>query len=158
MRALKLRWWVVGFTLLMTLMMAGVVAAEGAVDAAVDVVDNEFVPATVTINLGEMVTWTRVEGFHNIVADDGSWGNEPGGDWVTFSHTFETAGTFEYYCEIHSSPDGDSMNGTVVVQAPTSVTLGTLSSGGRVSPWGYAALGAGLLSLAALAGARARRR
>jgi hypothetical protein len=33
----------------------------------------------------------------------------------TFSHTFNTPGTYPYYCFIHSSPGGTLMNGVVTV-------------------------------------------
>jgi plastocyanin len=34
--------------------------------ATVEVHSNFYLPASVTINVGDTVTWTRVEGFHNI--------------------------------------------------------------------------------------------
>src|ERR1700712_5698501 len=73
-----------------------------------------FTPATVTINVGDTVTWTNGGGFHDVNADDGSFGNSPGGSW-TFSHTFTPAGTFGYHCSIHGSA-GSGMFGTVTVQ------------------------------------------
>jgi plastocyanin len=73
-----------------------------------------FTPASVTINVGDTVTWTNGGGFHDVSADDGSFGNSPGGSW-TFSHTFTTAGTFGYHCSIHGSA-GAGMFGTVTVQ------------------------------------------
>ena len=139
----------------LSLLLVPAVIAQGG--ANVDVIDNEFVPSSVTIQAGETVTWSRQEGFHNVRADDGSWGNTPGDDWTTFEHTFTTAGTYEYYCEVHSEPDDTDMNGVVIVEAPTAVTLSGLSSraGSYYVLW---ALGAALLGIGALAGRRLVRR
>jgi plastocyanin len=97
--------------------------------ASVNVFSNGFDPSTVTVQVGDTVTWTNTQGFHNVRADDGSFGNEPAGGAWTLPITFDTAGTYEYYCEIHSSPDGTSMNGVVIVEeGPTAVSLSTLGA------------------------------
>jgi plastocyanin len=83
--------------------------------AAVDVMDNFFTPATVTITAGGTVTWTwRGGNPHSVTNKTGSTetydsGITPSG---SFSHTYPTAGTFNYYCKVH----GVSMSGTVTVQ------------------------------------------
>ncbi len=82
----------------------------------VEAVDgNEFAPATITINVGDTVTWRNSDpdSPHNSVSVDDLWdsGNLETGD--EFSFTFEEAGTYEYVCTYHSG-----MNGTVIVQAP----------------------------------------
>jgi plastocyanin len=73
-----------------------------------------FTPSTVTINVGDTVTWTNGGGFHSVQSDDGSFGNSPSNSW-TLSHTYTTAGTFGFYCSVHGSP-GAGMFGTVTVQ------------------------------------------
>ena len=69
--------------------------ADGTVpraNANVEVRSNRYLPASVTINVGDTVIWTRVEGFHNVLANDGSFrlGESPDGapssSWVTASH------------------------------------------------------------------------
>jgi len=96
--------------------------------AAIQIDSNSFSPASVTINVGENVTWTRVNGFHNVSADDGSFrlgeppDGAPGSSWGTASHTFTQAGTFRYYCEIHGAPNGVGMAGVVIVQAASPTT------------------------------------
>ncbi len=136
----------------------------GSVQAAggntVDVINDEFIPPSTMITTGDTVTWTRVEGFHNVRSDDGSWGNDPSGSWTTFTHTFTAPGTYEYYCEIHSDPEGvpgEDMNGVVIVQAPTAVSVGNIAAG-ESSKNGLAAVGVGLLGLSLLAGQRLFRR
>jgi plastocyanin len=89
----------------------------------VDVLANlTFSPASVTIAPGESVTWEWAEGVgrHNVVPDNGS---EPASSGVlrdgpfSFTHTFNTPGTYRYYCASHGAPGGIGMSGTVVVQA-----------------------------------------
>jgi plastocyanin len=70
-----------------------------------------FAPATLTVSAGTSVTWTnRDEEPHTVVAGDGSFHSPGMGTGATFSHTFSTAGTFDYVCSIHPM-----MHGTVVV-------------------------------------------
>lgn len=77
----------------------------------VDVVDFAFEPGTLTVPVGTTVTWTnRGERPHTITADDGSFDSgrlDPGEE---FSFTFDTAGSFTYFCGFH--PD---MQGEIVV-------------------------------------------
>jgi plastocyanin len=76
--------------------------------------DSAFHPPSITIDVGDTVTWSAGGGpIHNIRADDNSF-STPGGSTFTFSHTFTTVGTFGYYCTIHGSPGG-GMSGTVIV-------------------------------------------
>lgn len=70
-----------------------------------------FAPATLTVPVGTTVTWTnRDEEPHTVAASDGSFHSPGMGTGATFTHTFSTAGTFDYVCSIHPM-----MRGTVVV-------------------------------------------
>ncbi|MEB3982981.1 cupredoxin family copper-binding protein [Mycobacterium sp. 663a-19] len=75
-------------------------------------IDNfAFAPATLTVKAGSTVTWTnRDEEPHTVAASDGSFHSPGMGTGATFSHTFPTAGTFDYVCSIHPM-----MRGSVVV-------------------------------------------
>jgi plastocyanin len=75
-------------------------------------IDNfAFSPGTLTVKAGSTVTWTnRDEEPHTVAATDGSFHSPGMGTGATFTHTFATAGTFNYVCSIHPS-----MHGTVVV-------------------------------------------
>lgn len=87
-----------------------------------------FSPQTVTIDPGDTVTFVNKGGYHNAVADDGSFrcaqgcdgaggsGNASRANWVA-SITFTQPGTVGYFCEIHGAP-GQGMYGTIIVQAP----------------------------------------
>ncbi len=73
---------------------------------------NVFEPATVTINVGDTVTWRNTDDVpHTSTSDDGVWDSGALAAGEEFSFTFEEAGTFPYFCEFHPG-----MEGTVVVQ------------------------------------------
>src|SRR5258708_21198646 len=77
-----------------------------------------FSPSTVTIHPGDTVQWTWSSSGHS--STSGSPGM-PSGVWdsgilnqgSTFMHTFNTAGSFSYYCTPHGACCG--MVGTVTV-------------------------------------------
>lgn len=105
----------------------------------IEVRNNSFSPASVTINVGDTVIWRRIEGFHNVRADDDSFrlgepDGSPSSSWTEVSHTFTEIGTVPYYCEVHGSPGGINMAGEVIVQAapptttPTSTGTATATS------------------------------
>ncbi len=83
---------------------------------AVDIVDDAFRPASISVPAGTTVTWTNRGGSSHTVTGTGfdSVMTRPG---ATFSFTFATAGTFRYVCSFHSG-----MSGTVVVTAGTAAT------------------------------------
>jgi plastocyanin len=90
-------------------------AAPTAKTVTVRAVDgNEFAPATVTINVGDTVTWVNDDPDtpHNSVSNDDLWdsGNLESG--AEYSFTFDKAGTYPYVCTYHPG-----MNGTVIVRA-----------------------------------------
>lgn len=94
-------------------------ARKGAAISAtrnVTIGDNFYDPDTLTIGLGDTVTWinsgTAPEG-HTVTGSAFDSGViEEGG---SFSQRFASAGVFDYICELH-----DDMTGTVVVRAPAS--------------------------------------
>lgn len=75
-------------------------------------IDNfAFAPATLRVRAGGTVTWTnRDEEPHTVASDDGSFHSPAMRTGATYSHTFPTAGRFDYACSIHPM-----MHGTVVV-------------------------------------------
>ena len=87
-------------------------AAGGTGGAQVTIQNFSFSPASVTVKVGDTVTWTNQDSTtHTVVADNGEFKSGNLGNGATFSFTFSTAGTFAYHCSIHST-----MKGTVVVQ------------------------------------------
>ncbi len=137
---------------------AGVSAAPSAANVPVSAVNFQFQPRTVTINVGDTVVWTNNDAVeHTVTASDGSWDSGLFGQGQTFSRTFDTAGTFNYYCRPHGSPDGSGMAGVVVVRAAAAPgapqpTPGVLPSTGDAGPPSDLWILVGLASLLMLGG------
>lgn len=72
-----------------------------------------FNPASLTIKQGDTVTWTNQDSAPHTVTSDS--GNELASTKLasgqTYSHTFNTLGTFDYHCSIHTM-----MKGKIIVQ------------------------------------------
>lgn len=89
----------------------------------VAVLNFNFSPQNLTIQAGESVTWTNSSGSHNVNGSQATYPNNPEDffsgnpttNW-TFSHTFNTPGTYNYRCDLHF---GLNMIGSItVVGAP----------------------------------------
>jgi plastocyanin len=90
--------------------------AAGSVLAAttdVGIAGFSFSPKSVTINVGDTVTWDNSDAqHHTATADDGSFDTGPISSGTPKSVKFSTAGTFAYHCSIHPT-----MTATLVVKA-----------------------------------------
>ena len=89
-----------------------------------------FNPSTITVKVGEKVTWRNDEpightvtsgrylgidkttGLRSSQRPDGMFNAKLGGKGKTFSFTFTKPGTYTYYCDIHQG-----MNATITVVA-----------------------------------------
>jgi plastocyanin len=77
-------------------------AAAGGGAGTVDIKNTAFNPTSITVKVGDKVTWTNNDGFaHTVTADDNSFDSNNVDGGKTFDHTFTTAGTFAYHCKIH---------------------------------------------------------
>jgi LPXTG-motif cell wall-anchored protein len=87
--------------------------ATAAADTSVTISDFQFAPASVTIDVGDTVTWNN-DGptAHSATADDGEFDTGIFDAGQSRSHTFDQAGTFTYFCTPHPN-----MQGTVTVRA-----------------------------------------
>jgi plastocyanin len=85
-----------------------------AADQAVAISGFSFSPASVTVSVGDTVTWTNSDAqAHTATADDASWDTGTiAGSGATGAVTFTIAGAYPYHCSIHPT-----MTGTVTVQA-----------------------------------------
>ncbi len=103
----------------------------------VSIMNFAFSPQTLTIVQGGTVIWTNSDSAaHTVVSDSGSEimsGSLSQGQ--TYAHTFNTPGTYTYYCSVHPN-----MRGTIIVQPASSsstpstqTTTNTGSSGGGSS-------------------------
>ncbi|MGA8614965.1 MAG: cupredoxin family copper-binding protein [Xanthobacteraceae bacterium] len=80
-------------------------------------IDNfTFNPATLTVKAGTTVTWTNKDDIpHGIASSNNAFTRSKAMDTDdSFSLTFTTPGTYQYFCYIHPH-----MTGTIVVQAAT---------------------------------------
>jgi plastocyanin len=81
-----------------------------------------FNPANITINAGDTVQWNWAigAGTHTTQSDATSgpevW-NSGALAAGSFSHIFNNAGTYPYYCVFHGGPGGIGMSGSVQVNA-----------------------------------------
>ena len=88
--------------------------ARASASASVSIGDNFYSPASVSIAVGDTVSWSNNgQAQHSATADDGSFDTGVFGPGVSRSHTFTRAGTFSYYCTVH----GQAQSGTVRVLA-----------------------------------------
>ena len=79
----------------------------------IDISGFAFNPDTLTIKAGDSVTWTNKDSAkHTVTSDSGSeLGSSLLSKSQTYSHTFNTAGEFDYHCTPHPY-----MKGKIVVQ------------------------------------------
>lgn len=102
--------------------------------ASVDIMGYKFSPATLTISVGDTVTWTNHDTApHNVVISDGpvKFTSPTLNQGQTYTYTFTVAGTYDYYCSIH--PD---MKASVTVEGGGSeppTTTPPPAAGGCVS-------------------------
>jgi plastocyanin len=87
--------------------------AGGAV--TVRLTDDRFRPARITVPAGTTVTWVNEEDDptveHNVIARDYRWASDNFLPGEAYEHTFDTPGTYRYFCDLHGG-----MVGQVVVE------------------------------------------
>jgi LPXTG-motif cell wall-anchored protein len=115
------------------------VGAPAYAATSVSIVDFSFQPGSVTISAGDSVVWTNTGAApHTVTDDNGAFDSSPNcpnslsdcmqpGD--SYTHTFSSAGTFDYHCKVHPN-----MTGTVVVEAAETSPGPTTSSSGSPLP------------------------
>jgi plastocyanin len=60
-------------------------------------------PPTLTVNVGDKVTWkNNGEDVHTVTSDDGSFDSGDIKAGASWSYTFTTPGTYTYYCAPHT--------------------------------------------------------
>jgi plastocyanin len=113
MRAARL----IGVTLVVAVLALALPALVAAGDPSAKMIESggkyAFSPTSLSVTVGSTVTWSNTtDAPHTVTADAGGFASStvnPGG---SFSHTFATAGTFNYHCTIHTY-----MTATIVVTA-----------------------------------------
>ena len=87
----------------------------------INTVGSTFSPSSLTINVGDTVTWNNTAGFHNINATQATFASNPEGfgnsvaaaGW-SFQWIFTLAGTYDYQCDPHA---GIGMSGVIIANA-----------------------------------------
>ena len=75
-----------------------------------------YAPTVLTIDAGDTVTWDNVDGFHDVVAYDGSFELDAcSAPCIIGSVTFDEPGVYEYFCSV-GSHEQQGMIGTIVVE------------------------------------------
>ncbi len=79
---------------------------------AIEIANFAYSPATVTVKVGEAVTWTNQDSAgHNATSDDKSFDTGVLDTGKSRTVAFNKAGTYTYHCSVHPS-----MHGTIIVQ------------------------------------------
>jgi plastocyanin len=85
---------------------------EASCDGDICLSGTQYVPSTLTVAVGDTVTWASIDTpDHTVTADDGSFDSGTLSNGDTFEHTFDEAGDYAFHCTIHSS-----MTGTITVE------------------------------------------
>lgn len=124
--------WIVLVTLISPLFLP---QALRAANHTVEFKNFAFTPASLTVNVGDMVTFTNAGGFHTVTGT----GTEPfcgsGPIAKSCSVTFNTPGIFPYRCLFHSTPGATptGMVGSITVLSPVSLETATNVEGPYVA-------------------------
>ena len=121
---------------LAALMSLGAPPPTRAAEHAVLIADSAFSPATVTITVGDTVTWTNADGRpHTVTANDGAFDSGNLDEGQVFAFRFSEPGTYTYHCNYH-----DQMQATIVVQAasapapaPSQAAAGSATASGTAA-------------------------
>jgi plastocyanin len=105
--------------------------------AAVPIYKNAYTPKTMTVPVGQIVTWTNQDdAAHTVTTLSAPMKFDSGvfGKGKSFSHTFTAPGVYNYYCAVH--PD---MVGTITVTGAPAARIATAAEvpPGRPAPTGH---------------------
>jgi plastocyanin/glucose/arabinose dehydrogenase len=107
-------------------------AAEAeAATVEVKVQNNQFVPQTVNVKVGDTVRWVWEGSGHSVTsgsscAPNGQWNSDIRSSGASFQQTFSTVGQFPYFCAPHCSA---GMTGTVIVVSADTTPPGLTLTG-----------------------------
>ena len=86
----------------------------GAAEVKVGIDNFTFNPKVVTVKAGDTVVWTNRDDIPHTVADPGKFKSKALDTGDTYSFTFTTPGSFDYFCSLHPH-----MTGRIVVETAT---------------------------------------
>ena len=106
---------------------------------------NTFSPDTLTITVGDTVTWNNTQGFHNINAtlatypvNPEGFGNSVAGAGWSFQWIFTIPGTYDYQCDPHA---GIGMTGVIIANPfcdPYDLSVDNINTTGATLSWSSA--------------------
>lgn len=89
----------------LAIVLAGASIAQAALHQ-VNVGNNFFSPSNLSIIQGDQVRWVRTAGTHTTTSNTGLWDATLDASNTSFMRTFNSVGTFQYFCDFHGSMDG----------------------------------------------------
>jgi plastocyanin len=95
-------------------LVASIAAPAGAAEVKVGIDNFTFNPKVVTVKTGDTVIWTNRDDIPHTVADPGKFKSKALDTGDSFSFTFTTPGSFDYFCSLHPH-----MTGRIVVETAT---------------------------------------
>ena len=101
-------------------------------------VDSQFDPRNVRVDVGATVTWTNEDvAGHTVTNASDNWSfDETVDGGATASHAFEASGVYDVYCRFHGTADLTGMSMKVAVgDATIDQPLGA-GGGGGTGPYG----------------------
>ena len=111
--------------------VAGSINVADAPNAIIDlnIQGYQFQPQSVNVNVGDTVRWTNQDpDRHTVTADNGAFDSGEFGQGGTFQYTFNSAGTFGYFCGRHPG-----MRGTINVAGGPATSTGTAAATGTAT-------------------------
>src|SRR5689334_1092583 len=108
---------------LLSLLTSGVLTlgsslvASAQADSTINLTRDAFDQPEVHISAGQTVVWNNPsERVHTVTADDTSFDSGDLAPGAAYSRSFDTPGTYAYYCQYHGDVGGVGMAGVIVVE------------------------------------------
>src|SRR6185437_5256616 len=98
-------------------LLVSLAGPAGAAEVKVGIDNFTFNPKVVTVKAGDTVVWTNRDDIPHTVADPGKFKSKALDTGDTYSFTFTTPGSFDYFCSLHPH-----MTGRIVVETATGDT------------------------------------
>src|SRR5215212_10262665 len=101
-------------TAVLALALTGASQSSATVTKTVSILSTGFSPTSRTIATGDVIRWTNKDTKdHQVIANNGSFASAVIKPGRSYSHTFNTAGTFRYHDALHPA-----LTGRIIVNGP----------------------------------------
>lgn len=87
-------------------MSSSQLGAARAAETKVSIDNFTFSPASITVKVGDTVTWTNRDDIPHVVVSAGKFRSKALDTDNSFSFTFTTAGDYPYFCSLHPHMTG----------------------------------------------------